>query len=326
MPQRVTSGRVLALGLVLCATVLVAQAPQPAAGAMDVAAFRAQLQQLRSRLQSLPDHPEAAGDIAHSVPDEIKLNAGDAEYTISFEWLHEQLDEFPSAEKDRRLRVEHALARLDALEAQVVAYTQPRDLAAAHRDLADILSRREFANARGQSWSNRIMQAVARWLLPLLEVIFRKAAEYPSLSRIIFYGIIALGVLLVAYWLVRLFQGTRRRQDDLSLTYEGEIPSGRSWQQWLADAHRAAAAGAWRDAIRLCYWAGISRLESGGAWPPDRARTPREYLRLLPAASDARTPLQDLTRRFELAWYAQQPVAQADFSAAEQIAEQLGCR
>ncbi len=38
-------------------------------------------------------------------------------------------------------------------------------------------------------------------------------------------------------------------------------------------------------------------------WPADRARTPREYLRLLPAADPRLENLTTLTRSFERTWY-----------------------
>jgi len=102
--------------------------------------------------------------------------------------------------------------------------------------------------------------------------------------------------------------------------------SARDWQLWLADARAADGQGAWRDAIHLLYWASISRLESGGLWPADRARTPREYLALLSSESAQRPALATLTRSFERAWYAGRPAGESDFRQAEQLAAQLGAR
>ena len=102
--------------------------------------------------------------------------------------------------------------------------------------------------------------------------------------------------------------------------------SARDWQFWLQDAHQAAAAGAWRDAIHLLYWASISRLESSGLWPADRARTPREYLALLPQESQHRPDLSALTGSFERTWYAGRHAAEGDFRRVEQIAGRLGVR
>jgi hypothetical protein len=103
-------------------------------------------------------------------------------------------------------------------------------------------------------------------------------------------------------------------------------PSARDWRLWLEDARTAANAGQWRDAVHLAYWAGISHLEESGAWVPDRARTPREYLRLLSRASTVRAVLGDLTGQFESIWYGGRGAAAEDFQQTLRFLEQLGCR
>jgi hypothetical protein len=61
-------------------------------------------------------------------------------------------------------------------------------------------------------------------------------------------------------------------------------------------------------------------------WPPDRARTPREYLRLLPWSSGYQPALTALTRDFEVVWYGKQEADAQAFSRALERLEQLGCR
>jgi hypothetical protein len=64
-------------------------------------------------------------------------------------------------------------------------------------------------------------------------------------------------------------------------------------------------------------------------WKPDRARTPREYLRAYKAQTGAggrREPLEALTRRFESLWYAQQAAAPEDFQFSLAQLEKIGCR
>jgi Domain of unknown function (DUF4129) len=61
-------------------------------------------------------------------------------------------------------------------------------------------------------------------------------------------------------------------------------------------------------------------------WRPDSARTPREYLRLLPSASEYRPALADLTRGFELVWYGTQPADSRAFARTMAQLEELGCR
>jgi hypothetical protein len=95
---------------------------------------------------------------------------------------------------------------------------------------------------------------------------------------------------------------------------------------WLSEANAAAARGDWREAVRLAYWCAVSFLEDQGAWRPDRARTPREYLRLLPASSDHRPGLTELTRTFELVWYGAEEADSRRFAEALAHLERMGCR
>jgi hypothetical protein len=85
-----------------------------------------------------------------------------------------------------------------------------------------------------------------------------------------------------------------------------------------------AAHGLWRDAIHFLYWAAISRLESRHLWPADRARTPREYLRLLSGADPRKANLATLTRSFERTWYGGREADASDFKAALKLAAELG--
>ena len=104
------------------------------------------------------------------------------------------------------------------------------------------------------------------------------------------------------------------------------VPSARNWRSWLAEAHEKAAVGEWREAIRLGFWATVSRLESDGAWRPDKARTPREYLNAIPAVSEARSPFAAVTKTFETAWYGGRPASAGDFERFKAEIEKLGCR
>jgi hypothetical protein len=95
-------------------------------------------------------------------------------------------------------------------------------------------------------------------------------------------------------------------------------------EQWLNEAREAASRGEYRVAVRLAYWGAISGLERSGVWKPDRARTPREYLKLA-RGSRYEPTLHPLTRDFERVWYAKQPATEADFLACIARVEELGC-
>jgi hypothetical protein len=102
--------------------------------------------------------------------------------------------------------------------------------------------------------------------------------------------------------------------------------SAKEWSAWLAEARAEAEAGNWANAIHLAYWAGISLLEAQGAWRPDKARTPREYLRLLAATDEHHPTLTALTHGFEIVWYGGHPANQDAFAETMTHLEKLGCR
>jgi hypothetical protein len=95
---------------------------------------------------------------------------------------------------------------------------------------------------------------------------------------------------------------------------------------WLSEAKACAASGRWRDAVHLAYWAGMSFLEASGAWRPDQARTPREYLKLITASSELRPVLSTLTQQLEVTWYGYRPAGPESFAETLTQLEKLGCR
>jgi hypothetical protein len=127
----------------------------------------------------------------------------------------------------------------------------------------------------------------------------------------------------LAYFIFR----TIRQNNRLERIMPEVLPvSAKRWRVWMREAREAAAKGQWRDAVHLGYWAGISFLEENGMWRPDGARTPREYLKLLPADSHHRSTLKELTRRLEVTWYGKEAAGPQTFSETVANLEELGCR
>jgi hypothetical protein len=144
----------------------------------------------------------------------------------------------------------------------------------------------------------------------------------PVLSNIVVYGLIAVAILALGYWIYRSVREGSRVETLMPMP----VPiSTKQWPLWLAEARGAADCGEWRDAIHLAYWAGISFLEVQGAWRPDLARTPREYLRLLPAADVHQPALRALTVRLEGVWYGMQTASADGFQETLAELERMGC-
>jgi hypothetical protein len=140
----------------------------------------------------------------------------------------------------------------------------------------------------------------------------------------LFVDVLAVGAVFVTAYV--LYRRLRRRPDPVVRPIAPAAIADLEWTEWLQRARTAAAGNAWRDAVHFSYWCAVSFLEGHGAWQPDRARTPREYLRLLPSSHQAAVPLATLTRRFEHVWYGTETADRSAFDASIADLEKLGCR
>jgi hypothetical protein len=305
--------------------VLLGSIPKAGAESLSVAAYQQQLQGIVTKVQSLESHPENAGELVASIPDQAAVATGSGEIKVSYKVLKDSLAAFAAADENKRpalLRQAQQYAR--AMNSAAEEYDKrAADTGPAHQKLQEILSRGEF-KTKGPSAKDallaRIYYWIARWLSKL---VFKGQASF-DLMQLIIYLVVGAAATLLLLWTIRRL---RRPQEDLP---QREIipfaPSARSWRAWLTDARAQAQQEDWRNAIHLAYWAGISYLEEHGAWKPNRARTPREYLRLIGKAASQYPVLAALTRKLEIVWYGYGTAAEADFHEALGQLEKLGCR
>jgi len=95
----------------------------------------------------------------------------------------------------------------------------------------------------------------------------------------------------------------------------GAMPKGdladalaRAPDAWLADADAAAAEGRHRDAVRLAFLALLSALHRARAIDFVRAQTNWDHVQRFKGSELARETFEDVTRRYEKAWYGMRPV------------------
>jgi hypothetical protein len=191
--------------------------------------------------------------------------------------------------------------------------------------LSAILARREYQNVTKTTLRERLLEWIGNWLDRLFNRLAGIGARAPWIALVLRGLFIAAVCLALVWMLVRMERRARIRlvpDTDPS----GNAMSAREWQLWLADARDMAAQGAWREAIHFLYWAVISRLESRHVWPADRARTPREYLRMVPSSDPRKEQLAALTRSFERTWYGGRPANPQEYERAAQVAEELGVK
>jgi len=309
----------------LLALLMLASIPKARAESLSVNAYQQQLQGIAAKVESLESQPENAGELVTAIPDQVSVATSSGEVKVSYKVLKDSLAAFKAANESKRpALLQQAQQYVRAMNAAAEEYEKnAADTGTAHRKLDEILSRREF-KTKGPSAKDallaRIYYWIARWLS---KIIFKGQASF-DLMRLIIYLLVGAAATLLLLWTIRRL---RRPQEDLP---QREIipfaPSARSWRAWLADARTQAQKEDWRNAIHLAYWAGISYLEEHGAWKPNRARTPREYLRLIGKAAGQYPVLAALTRKLEVVWYGYGTATEADFHEALGQLEKLGCR
>jgi Domain of unknown function (DUF4129) len=321
-----TRARLLATALLLALAIV-----RPFAASADEVARPAKSSDLDGFVHDLDDltatikASDAAGAraIAASLPPAWRVRHGNEEFIVATDWIAGPLRQGAAHPQDWTKARDALLARINVMYEQATDLHDAEDTAdpastpdAARRALHEVLARPEFkqgAGARpGEDLRSRILRWVASFLgrLPISNnatVVFSK----------VFAWIVALGAIaaLVTYLLrVRFPQRTLT-----PLAIEAPRPTS---AHWIARAYAALRAGDAREALHCGYHAVLFRLEEQGVWRVDESRTPREYVRLLPATDARRAAFVDLTRHFEQTWYGSRV---ADGSGLPSQLEAFGC-
>jgi len=280
----------------------------------------AELDRLASAVQKLSRADEVPG-LLSSIPPLRRVKTSQTTLEVSTQWLSVLLADW-QRKPDKELQ-ERMVTNLQTLRAEALSAEAPPSDSSSQRALLNrILATKQFQNVRGQTWLDRLKQRIFDFLIRLLGKVFSSSA-ISSISDFVVYGLITVAVLVLLYWMYRtIHDGVELGELDL----QAPLVSSKPWAVWMAEARAAGDQGNWREAIHLSYWCGISFLEGQGLWRPDVARTPREYLRLLPSTDANRDTLRSLTRSFEVVWYGTQEADARAFSETLTQLEKMGCR
>jgi uncharacterized protein DUF4129 len=322
----------LALAVVQTLPARPAQSASANAPAYNAQSFVQELARLKSRLQDAGESTETLHAYRESLPAAWAVNAGGRQYEVPANLLVSRIEKAEKQPEFRKQQLSQAGDYLDALAAETSALSgqSPVNTDSARAKLSAILNRSEFAHARQETWWEKIRERINEMIYSALLRILRRVGGQTSLGYALLWIAVCAAVVLIAYWIFRLWSKTARRQEmDLQAA---AVPS-RSWQEWVFAAREAAGQGDYRMAVHCAYWAGIARLQDLGALAPDRAKTPREFLvalgkskLLLPETrTTRRQALSALTARLERTWYGYHPATEADFRDSLAQLETLGC-
>jgi hypothetical protein len=195
------------------------------------------------------------------------------------------------------------------------------DFSTARNDADAILAGREFNTSTQPSLRDRIMAVLFNWLDRMLSHVAAFGSRSPWLGPLIEWILAAVACALLLVW---AFRTVRRQRVRMQLEADRQIQQvDERVLNWMREAEENAAHGRFRDAVHCLYWASIVALEGRRLWQPDRARTPREYLRLVDPASPVSSLLRRQTSSFETIWYGLRSAARPDYDIALELHRQL---
>jgi Domain of unknown function (DUF4129) len=283
--------------------------------------YIAELDRLSALASQAHDNPILAAKVISELRGGIEVQADDQVFNVNTTWI---VDQFVRLQKgtDPEVR-DRLLERIEALKADAKAFQQVQsDTASVRATLDQILDRGEFHQVHGPTWLDRLKFKVLAWIFGLISRFF-SSSSVPVVGRVFVWSLVSIAVIVLAFFIYRTMKQNARME---TIMPEVLPVSAKQWRVWMEEAQAAAANGLWRDAVHLAYWAGISFLEENGMWRPDHARTPREYLRLLPATSGHWSTLSTLTHQLEVTWYGNQHAGPEAFAEILRSLENLGCR
>lgn len=314
------TGAAFAVVLLLLTAAAVAQAPA-AEAPLTLHQFSSELATWQQRVEDSASDRSAAAHWNAMLPAKWVVEHDGQRMEVSTLWLSGDLANLGARQDAKSL--EDAREHLRALRQQAEAADSPARSWDNERAKANaILSRKEFEAVAPPGWLERMQERFARWLERILGRTIGRIFDYPNLGRVLIWSLIGLAVAVLALWTYRRLTRQAKEEEVAEEAAEAR-PAG--WKVWASEASAAATRGDFREAVRCAYWAAIHRLEGLGLWRPDPARTPREYVRALPSDNVRRPPLLAVTRKFEMAWYAQHEATRQDFEESAAELEKLGC-
>jgi hypothetical protein len=286
--------------------------------ALDLQSYQQELM----RIEDGANDREKIEALRKSLPDEWRVEHGGQTYSVPTKEISEALREVQSDSKKATLaQLELRLKFMRQQAEELARATSGTNLAEAKDKLDAVLNRSEFREATGPSTWDVIRARINRWILQHIIRLLNLLHISRKTGNAIGWGVLFLAVVLVFYVVYRWLAKSTKAAE-----FRAEVePRGSDTRHWTQEALVAAERGEFREAIHCAYWASIARLEDVRILPRDRARTPRESLRVLDQHPKEQSVLQSVTRSFELIWYGYRPVSEADWAGTKEQLEKMGC-
>ena len=222
-------------------------------------------------------------------------------------------------------KAEDRAAALRAAEEQLATYRLALSpLPAVDRDhvrqvLARVLPAAPIADARRTDWLRGLAERLFDWLGRLFESLPELPGPAPRALFWVVVGVAAV-ILAMVLWLalrplLRRFTRQAAPYGTIEISRPPEAPDA---DAVLSKARQAAAAGAYRDAIRGLYLSRLLKLDSAGLLSYDPAKTNWEHLRSF-GDEGLRPTFTSLTSIFDHTWYGSKSAARSDYEQCEAL-------
>lgn len=300
-----------------------AQTPQnqkQVAAEMDLPAYEAELARCAESIK----RPEEISQLRKSLPPAWLVRTGDARIEVSTEWLTAGLQTLEREPTNSAAGVQEIQGRLAAMRRAAIELEtgskepSPKD---ARAEFEKILQRREFSGLQGPSQMELLKARISRWITEKIYQMLARLHLGATAGNVLAWTVVGLAFLALCYWVWQSLVGVTR----VSPAPADGPPDSADSRMWAKDALAAAERGDYREAVHCAYWAAVVHLEALGLLKRDRARTPRESLRLLDPHPNEQKLLREFTRHFELIWYGYRPASAEDWSDARTHLEKMGC-
>lgn len=286
----------------------------------DLKEYEAQLDRCVESLKN----PSELHQLRSSLAPAWAVRTGRTSVQVSTEPITTRLRELEARPQDATKIIRDLNLRLTAMRNAAVAMESSEGKespGAARARLDKILARREFQGAKGPSALDLYLSRISRWIFEGLDRLLRRLHISSKTGNALAWGVIILAFLALCYMVWRWLTGKPRIME--SEPVEKTAPSDA--RQWVEEAMAAADRGDFREAIHCAYWAAVAKLEDINVLTRDRARTPRESLRLLEHYPNELQLFRGMTSHFELIWYGYRPASLSDWSRVREELEKMGC-
>jgi hypothetical protein len=287
---------------------------------LGVASYQSEL----GRIVESIKHPEQIAPLRKSLPRTWPVRVDGKSVQVPTDWLAaglKTLEEEPAKSASVSQELTSRLLAMRQAAAALEHGSSPANLDTAHSQLDKILGAREFAAAQGPSQWDMWKARMARWINGQIYKTLRRLHLGAKAGNALAWIIVGIAFLALCYWVWKTLSApNRKREAPVAVAKQSDDP-----RQWSREALAAADRGDYREAVHCAYWAAVVHLETLGVLKRDRARTPRESLRLLDPHPVQQNLLREFTRRFELIWYGYRPASADDWSEARSHLEKMGC-